>query len=227
MKLVADGTIAVLSPDQDYSLSRRIARDGDLTSYDPRILELLCPLIPVGGTVIDGGAFIGDHTVPFSDRVGPEGHVWAFEPDPSAFDCLLFNTLKRSNVTPIPAALSAARSFVKLIHIPKNGSATFVVPGVDDGIDAVPLDLFVLDRLDFMKLDVEGYELQALRGAEAHILRHHPVMVIESGVQLKRYGDSHDALVDWLNARGYDVSLLPLQYTGTDVFDILAQPRAA
>jgi FkbM family methyltransferase len=226
MKLVADGTIAVLSPEQDGALSRRITRDGDLTSYDPRIRELLCPMIPVGGVVIDGGAFIGDHTVAFSDAVGPTGHVWAFEPETYAFDCLLFNTAARPNVTPIPAALSATRSFVKLIHVDRNGSATYVHPA-DKGIDAVPLDLFQFDRLDFMKLDLEGFELHALKGAEGHILRHHPILVIESGIQLQRYGDTHEDLVDWLNARGYDVAPLPLLYDHRDVFDILAQPRAA
>lgn len=224
--LVANGTIAVLEPDQDYGLSRRIAQSGSLTDYDPRIKELLCPMIPVGGVVVDGGAFIGDHTVAFADRVGIEGHVWAFEPEPDAFDCLIFNTQGRQQITLLPAALGASRSFVKLARWERNGSATYVVPS-EDGIDVVPLDAFVFERLDFMKLDLEGFELQALRGAAQTIARHHPVMVIESGIQLKRYGDSHDDLVEWLNARGYDVSPLPLLYTGRDVFDVLAQPRAA
>jgi FkbM family methyltransferase len=210
----------------DYGLSRRIANAESLTDYDPRIRELLCPMIPAGGTVVDGGAFIGDHTVAFSDAVGENGYVWAFEPNPEAFDCLIFNTKTRPNVTIIPAALGADRSCVKLVHLPLNGGATYVVPSVD-GIDVVPLDAFVFDRLDFLKLDLEGFELQALRGADATITQHHPIMVIESGIQLKRYGDSHDDLVDWLNAHGYDVSPFPLLYSGRDVFDILAQPRAA
>ena len=226
MRLIADGTIAVLSPARDAGLSMRMLRDGDLTSYDPRIRELLCPMLHPGDVVIDGGAFVGDHTVAFSDAVGPTGQVWAFEPDPECFDCLLFNTKGRANVLPLPAALGATRSFVKLIHVERNASSTFVNPS-EDGIDAVPLDAFTFDRLDFIKLDLEGYELQALRGAEATITQHHPTMVLESGIQLQRYGDSHDDLVDWLNAHGYDVSPLPLLYTGRDVFDVLAQPRAA
>lgn len=218
--------IAVLDHDRDRGISRAVERDNDLASYDPRIRALLCPLIPVGGVVVDGGAFIGDHTVPYAETVGPTGQVWAFECGRSALECLRVNTAPFPQVRIVTAALADTTGAVRMQQNWLSESCNAISPRpVTEGIPAVPLDAFTFDRLDYVKLDVEGYELRALRGAARTLAQHHPVLVVESGRQLERYGDSHGELVAFLVELGYDCETLPYQQPYHDVFDLLCRPH--
>ena len=220
------GDLAVLEHERDHCISRWAARTGDLSDYDPRIRQILCQLIPVGGVVVDGGAYIGDHTLAFAERVGPLGHVWAFEVYLEALQCLFYNTQDLPQVEVVPAALSDQRGALNLVIDHVIGSNTRVRDVVDPsaGIPSVTLDSFQFDRLDFMKIDVEGYELKALRGAEQTIRRHRPIIVTESGILLERYGDSHEDLLAFMAGLNYTAEQLPLLYPGGDVFDMLFQP---
>ena len=61
-----------------------------------------------------------------------------------------------------------------------------------------------LDRLDFVKADIEGWELQLLRGAERALERFRPRLLLElSGRALARAGDRLDDAFNFLAARGY------------------------
>lgn len=232
MILTANETIAVIDHDFDQQgLSRFVERDGTLTGYDPRIREVFCAHIPVGGTVVDGGAFIGDHTVAYADKVGDSGHVWAFEPWLPALQCLYFNVACYPHVHVVSAALASARGRVQLMIDPRNGGATAVCDEsactpAQVGIPAVPLDEFVFDRLDFLKLDLEGFELRALQGATLTLAQHRPIVIVESGILLSRYGDSHQDLLAFMRARDYTWERLPLLSPGGDVFDVLFTPKA-
>ena len=224
--LIANGAFAVLEPDLDDGISVWARASGDLSSYDPRIRELLCPLLVPGAVVVDGGAFIGDHTVPFADVVGPSGRVWAFEVYPLALDCLAYNTQDLPQVTVVAAALAERRGSVQLRLASPCASMSYVTDA-ECGIPAVPLDAFTFDRLDVIKLDLEGSELRALRGAAQQLDRHHPVVITETGCQLRRYGDCHADLVAFMAAHGYVGRELPrLHPPNIDVFDMLFQVAA-
>lgn len=227
MRMIANGTIAVLDPNLDQGISHFAARDSSLSAHDPRIQTQFCCWIPEGGTVVDAGAFIGDHTLPYAEKVGRAGKVWAFEPDPAALNCLVFNTQAYPQVQVVTAALGEREEMVRLQRHPRDGAATMIQPSDDGGIPVVPLDKFHFDRLDFVKFDCEGYELKALRGAAQTLRQHHPIVITESGVQLARYGDSHAELLAYMAALGYDsgIRLMP-QHVGTDVFDMVFQPTA-
>lgn len=86
MRLIKD--IAVIEGDTHIA---RWIEEGQRIDHDPMVDGAICPLIPIGGTVIDGGANIGTHTVPYAARVGLMGFVHAFEPNPAAFECLRHN----------------------------------------------------------------------------------------------------------------------------------------
>ena len=225
MMLVAHDTIAVLDRPLDTGISRAVERDGDLTTYDPRIREVLCPLIPQGGTVVDGGAFIGDHTVAYAEAVGPAGHVWAFECSPNTLECLYFNTKALPQVHVVSAALAEQRGAVTIWASWGVASCDAIGRAVPEGIPTVPLDAFTFDRLDYVKLDLEGYELKALRGAEGQLRRHRPVVVVESGRQLARYGDSRADLLACMTDLGYHGEILPFEHPYHDVFDMLFRPE--
>ncbi len=224
MILIDDGRLAVIEHGLDRAISRWAERSGDLSAYDPRIRQTLCPLIPEGGVVVDGGAYIGDHTLPFAERVGPSGDVWAFEIYLPALQCLYYNTQDLPQVHVVPSALAQERATFQLMINHMVGSCTQLHQPNEDGVPAVPLDLFTFPRLDFVKLDLEGYELKALRGAEATLRQHRPIVVTESGVLLKRYGDSHEALMAFMEDLGYAGEQLPLLHPGGDVFDMLFRP---
>ena len=218
--------IAVLDHDCDKGISRAVERDNDLSAYDPRIRAVLCPLIPVGGVVVDGGAFIGDHTVPYAEAVGPTGQVWAFECSLPALECLARNTAHLPQVQIVTAALDAHEHSVA-VHQNWISEACNAIAAheVDDGIPAVPLDLFTFTRLDYVKLDLEGYELRALRGAMQTLTQHRPLVVVESGAQLERYGHTHAELMAFMGTLGYDGERLPYQHHYHDVFDVLFTPQ--
>src|SRR4029077_13160541 len=88
------GGIWVLADDK--IISEQVVTSGRL-DFDP-ILPHILPLIRPGDTVVDVGAFIGDHTLAFSKQVGGEGVVYAFEPNPIAFKCLHHNMGTCGNV---------------------------------------------------------------------------------------------------------------------------------
>lgn len=220
--------IAVLDHDRDRGISRAVERDNDLTAYDPRIRQLLCPLIPVGGVVVDGGAFIGDHTVAYAEAVGPTGKVWAFECGHAALECLAVNTAHLPQVQIVTAALDEQPRTVGLqLNWLSESCNEISADVVTEGVPAIDLDAFTFDRLDYVKLDVEGYELRALRGARRTLAQHRPIVVVESGRQLERYGDSHEDLVAFMLDLGYDCETLPYQHAFHDVFDVLCRPQAA
>ncbi len=218
--------IAVLDHDRDRGLSRAVERDNDLTAHDPRIQAVLCPFIPFGGVVVDGGAFIGDHTVAYAEAVGPTGHVWAFECSVAALECLARNTAPFPQVQIVTAALGDRPRACAVEQNWVSESCNMISPiDVDEGIPMIPLDAFTFDRLDYMKLDLEGYELRALHGATQQIARHRPIVVCESGTQLERYGDTHADLLAFMTARGYTAEMLPFQHAYHDVFDVLFRPQ--
>lgn len=72
-----------------------------------------------------------------------------------------------------------------------------------DEIDVVPLDSLHLDDVDLLKLDVEGSELLALRGAERTIAKSHPVIIAELNGLTERYGHSDEDVRRWLWDHGY------------------------
>ncbi|MDE2327379.1 MAG: FkbM family methyltransferase [Rhodospirillales bacterium] len=156
-------------------------------------IRLLNRLLPLGGTVIDVGAFIGTHSLAFAEAVGQSGSVFAFEAQAASFT-LLVNNLKANNVThvkPFWAAVGNAEGsdagMIWQIDIGGSGnfggtSVTAVSELETSEARRVPwfrLDKLDLARLDLIKIDAEGMEADVLAGAAALLLRHQPVVYAE------------------------------------------------
>ena len=130
------------------------------------------------GVALDGGANVGAYSRVLMQRFE---RVHAFEPAPDTFACLERN-LEAWNagarVRRYQKALSDRVERVGLVPKPSGRSPSRrVIEGGD--IEAVRIDDLGLEDLDFLKLDVEGYEERALRGAEETLVRFRPLVMFE------------------------------------------------
>jgi len=134
-----------------------------------------------GDVVIDGGAFTGETSVIFGTSVGPSGHVYAFDPVGDHIDICRHNfaQAKLTNVTLVERGLSDRTLDAPPVRVGQYSPGWHV-----DG-STVPLwriDDFVranaLATVDFIKMDVEGSEIPALRGARETIARFRPKLAI-------------------------------------------------
>jgi FkbM family methyltransferase len=150
-------------------------------------LDLFTQFISPGAVVLDIGANIGAHTVPLAQLVGPGGVVVAFEPQPVLYQILCANVVLNSipNVLTYAMALGDCEGeclIPVLDYSQPNNFGGIGMDMVEEG-DTVPLgmlDGFQLERVDFIKLDVEGFESKVLEGATNTIERCRPIMYIEN-----------------------------------------------
>jgi FkbM family methyltransferase len=126
-----------------------------------------------GAVVVDAGANIGIYSEFFSRCVGPNGAVHSFEPSPESFKRLRSATRKLPNVRLSQAAVGerGGKSELYLSHLLNVDHRAYKAPG--DSRVSIPIQMVALDdyfrpgeRVDLIKLDVQGYEHHALRGAK-------------------------------------------------------------
>ena len=188
----------------------------------------LSQLIRSDSVILDVGSHAGQFAKLFA-RLAPRGHVYAFEPGSYALSILRpairFNRF--GNITVLPFGLGDAPAELDLsVPIKPSGSVGYglshigAVNSVSDGerrvgwryveesIRISTIDEVVaarrIDRVDFIKADIEGWEMRMLAGAEATILRDHPSLMIEVvDAHLARAGDSAEALFKLLTGYGY------------------------
>lgn len=136
-------------------------------------------------TAIDGGAHIGTWTVEMSKHFK---RVYAFEPARDSFNCLKDNVALKPHcpVEPYNAALGADFGLVYICDDPtRKGNTGARMVGAINGnvvgtqIVQLAIDSLKLEDLDFLKLDVEGYEIEALKGAERTLRNCRPVVMLE------------------------------------------------
>ena len=144
--------------------------------YDLAVTEILFRLAESGSFVLDIGANIGYTTNVLSNRVGAEGKVWSFEPNPRLLPRLKKNIslLKNSNVTLFPIALSSSsgQGFLTFPAIyEKNEGVAYISDEVNN--NSIKVNLEMLDSIipadsliNVLKIDVEGHEFAVFQGAK-------------------------------------------------------------
>ncbi|PYJ04409.1 MAG: FkbM family methyltransferase [Verrucomicrobia bacterium] len=134
--------------------------------------QLLKRILSAGDVVVDAGANIGVYSQFLSSCVGPTGVVHSFEPSPENFRRLQSATRKLANVRLSQAAVGecSGRSKLYVSDQLNVDHRTYETEG--DSRPAVQIDVIALDdyfkpgqRVDLIKMDIQGYELHALRGA--------------------------------------------------------------
>lgn len=161
----------------------RIQREilGNFTFYEARLLHLIEEYMPPGSVVVDAGANIGNHTVFFAGVCGA-GQVYSFEPLRETFRLLERNINLNAlhNVRPINAALGAQPGYATLkAYNPKNIGGSSLGGSEEGDYRVTTIDKLDLQRLDFIKIDVEGSHLAVLQGANETIKRCHPLIWVE------------------------------------------------
>jgi FkbM family methyltransferase len=188
-------------------------------TYEAELRSFLLSYLQPGYVAVDVGANVGWHTLLMAAKVGRRGSVLAFEPNPRVRQVLVqhleLNRLSRVQV--LPYALIDQNKAVGFVSPPADdlGSGDgFVVQDQkrDDpsmiqvegrAFDSL-LPAFNLQRLDFVKMDIEGYEYQALVGMRLTIERFRPVIALEFDASyVGRCGASREAIGQLLEECSY------------------------
>lgn len=175
-------------------------------------------LVPEGSVVVDVGANIGCHTVMLSKLTGPSGKVIAIEAQRRVFNVLCANLAlndientvchhmgagrnQRTAYLPVPDFSDEENIGGIGIHSSHEGNPA-------EEVQIRPLDDLMLDDVHFLKIDVEGMELDVLLGAEKTIKACRPIIYVENDRKEKS-----ERLINQLFELGYDVWWhLPLFY---------------
>jgi FkbM family methyltransferase len=129
-------------------------------------------------TMIHAGANVGAYALKFSQTFQT---VYAFEPDRCNFMCLTLNTLHVPNIYPLFAALGAQSGTVRMYNPEPANCGTVAVSHKSQtgNTPMMQIDHLNLQHVSCIHLDLEGYELFALQGAQQTIARCNPIVVVE------------------------------------------------
>ena len=182
---------------------------------DTDVIDIMRSQLNHGSVFLDIGANIGYETLWGASLVGNTGHVYSFEPLPN-----LVNQIKESlslnnfsNLSIIPKAASNTEGTAN-IHIhdedagltsltnTKNSSKTVTVT-----LTTINKELENIQRLDVIKLDVEGHEYEALLGGKETIEKYKPTIIFEFSPHLyeKDYRGKSVNILYFLDSLGYSI----------------------
>lgn len=153
---------------------------------------------------LDIGAHVGLWTMHMIERFDT---VIAFEPCREHCDCWLENVEPDHSAHLVCAALGNKQANVGLAFEPGSSGGTHIAENGGGTVPIVPLDSFAFKCVDFIKIDVEGYELFVLQGGEQTIRVWKPTILIEQKPKglAERYGQQRMAAVDLLKRWGATV----------------------
>lgn len=185
----------------DTIIGQSLRHYGEYTELE---IDLLKNFIKPHYAIYDVGANIGYHTVAFS-KLGK--HVYAFEPNKKNLKLLRKNTKKLDNVTIYDAACSNSNGTLHIqdfdVTVPGNYGEMLIK---DDGQECASIIIDDLDDVygpNLLKIDVEGHELQVLRGAIKTIVEFNPIIFYEA------HGTELAEIYDLLTELGYKLYWYP------------------
>jgi FkbM family methyltransferase len=177
--------------------------------YDLQTIEVMKRALKNGGNCVD----VGCHTGVMMDEmlaISPNGTHWGFEPLPDLFQGLAKKYRGVANVKILNVALSEATGTVSFQHVVSNpgysGLRKRRYDRPNEVIQSITVSTAMLDdvipessSVEFIKIDVEGAELQVFRGAMKTISRCRPVIVFEHGLgAADHYGTEPEEVFDLL-----------------------------
>lgn len=168
----------------------------------PIVPQLVANHVPVKNVVVQAGGNCGFYVKQYAEMFRM---VYTFEPDPLNFFCLNLNVTGR-NVVKFQACLGDKHEMVGLDNYLNDSGSTHVTQakGPQSVVPTMKIDDLNLDACDLIHLDIEGYELFALRGAVETIKKFKPVIAFEFHEDwAKRYGYDKSTLERFMGDLGY------------------------
>ncbi|MDJ0734433.1 MAG: FkbM family methyltransferase [Nostocaceae cyanobacterium] len=173
-------------------------------------LKLLAKLLKSGQTFVDCGANIGIWSLVAASAVKPAGEVYSFEPNPSTFQKLSNNVCLakfKKNINLIASAVGNEQKNV-LFHCDAAHNISHITNSSNEGsinISVVTIDSILENNIIHgIKIDVEGFELECLQGAEATLKRYKPWLCVEFNTLLAKVNKLSDWKVhQYLRELGY------------------------
>ncbi len=188
--------------------------------YEKKEIHFARNLLSSGDIFIDIGAHIGIHSLYASKEVGEEGRVYSFEPTPETFGRLNENvSLNRiSNIYPVNKALGDKNDNVEFFisgngYDAWNGLTNSPGKGLNEVIrtDVITIDDFLQNEnidqknIRLIKIDVEGFELAVLKGAEFLLRTYSPFLMIEfSDENAQNAGFTCKMVYDYMKSLDYE-----------------------
>lgn len=176
--------VYVIPEEISYTYTAQTIINGDV--HEPTTIEFIQS---VGGNVVHAGAGFGDFLPALKDC----NRVFVFEPNPLMYQCTL-QTILLNNLTNVSLYKQAlGESFCKssLKNIDESGLEMGPRSEIGEGIriDMIKLDDFLVEKIDLIHLDLEGYEFEALKGAKELIERDKPIIVLEIDTRAVDYNN--------------------------------------
>jgi len=186
----------MVGADNAYGVGHQLLANS---SYEPQEVEFALAMLGSrlqnfgpGVAAVDCGANIGVHTVEWARLLHGSGTVLAFEAQEKIFYALAGNIVLNNclNVTARHCAVGAGCGTAEYDEPDYNAPASFGSVALGGAaqqggagrrkrVEMVSLDSLELPRLDFLKIDVEGMELDVLEGAAASLARFRPQLIVE------------------------------------------------
>ena len=198
----------------DEGVSRQLLVNG---IYEVAESHFFMNWLQPGMTVVDVGANFGYFTVLAARAEGPGGVIHAFEPEPQNFALLQTNvaaTGYSDRVQTHRMALGDAPGELLLFTDSANlGNHSLFKENVPDSAGALNVEVIALDawldrlpKVDLIKIDVQGFEARALRGAIRLLERDRPRILMEVWPEgLRRAGEAPSLFLEGLVERGYQL----------------------
>jgi FkbM family methyltransferase len=179
--------------------------------------------IPYNPIIFEIGAYEGSHTLSLSGAF-PYGKIYAFEPNPRAFNILAYNTKACPNVVPVNLALNSNNGMAKLylchgiyfenpeleeysslLEGYKTPNNPFKGPVID--VSCVVLDDWCkenqIDHIDFLRLDTEGFELQILKSSPKILKTVHVIVAKTNLHSFRKSSTKYEDLKKFLESSGF------------------------
>jgi FkbM family methyltransferase len=182
--------------------------------YEPVETGLFNTHLRAGDRVLDIGANIGYYTLIAARRVGPQGRVYAFEPDPANFRLLEKNVRANgyANVVLVNKAVADKNGKIRLYLNPSNRGDHRVYDS-KDGRSSIEIETVALDRffkpldkkIHFIKMDIQGAEALALEGMKGLVRANKGLKLITefSPASLEMAGSRPPSYLKNLQALGF------------------------
>ena len=215
----------LVDPGERFIIEKAIYCSG---SYEKGTIHLLDQCLRKGDTFLDVGANIGLMSLFASRKVGSEGAVYAYEPQKESYEVLARNIEinAANNIHAFPIGIGSSKMKAPLFRSTKigRGADSFIrespdSPKWEESVDILPLDTIVRDQkiesVRMVKIDVEGWEFEVLRGAETLLSKSDaPILSVECSLRRPNAGSPQE-IFEFLKSINHYLIFKPEKNKGT------------